>query len=191
MPSRFRPGAVAYAKDGRSYVVDDIADGLVYCSSAGGAETEFPEAQLMTEAEWSSRSDARRGRLYIRLKQAPAFTAHKGKIDRAEAERLLARVDQAQPGIFDFTAFTVAGQVLAENGDQDLAPELSIVKCREVYDSASPEVRIALLARLLGTPPEILLSGGKLGDNMLRAMLEKGLAGSADAFEEFSTRRRR
>ena len=50
MTDRFPPGAVAYAKDGRRYVVDEVADGLAYCTAPGGAETEFPETQLMTEA---------------------------------------------------------------------------------------------------------------------------------------------
>src|ERR1700730_11045857 len=44
MAPRFSRGAIAYAKDGRSYVVDEVDGGIVYCSASNGTETEFPEA---------------------------------------------------------------------------------------------------------------------------------------------------
>ena len=48
MAAKFRPGATAYAANGRAYVVDDVADGIAYCSLPSGAESEFPEAALLT-----------------------------------------------------------------------------------------------------------------------------------------------
>ena len=191
MASRFRRGAAAYTKDGRKYVVDDVADGVVYCSSPSGAEAEFPEASLMNDAEWAARSDGRRDLVYLRLKQARAYTVSPEKLDRAAAERLLSKVERLSPGILDFTAFTTATRIMEENGDQSLLPELSIAKCRAVFDAATPEIRAGLLAHVLNTPPGTLVGASRLGDNLMRAMLEKGLAASADAFESFRDRPRR
>ena len=188
MATRFSPGAVAYAKDGRHYVVDEVAGGMVYCTAPGGAETEFPDAQLMTEAEWAARTGGRREMLYTRLKQAKAYGPYKGNLDRAGAQKLLAKAEQLFPGILDFAAFYIASRALAENGDQSFIPELSIIKSREIFDATMPETRAALLAALLGAAPEKMVSAAGLGDNLTRAMIDKGL--DAAAFEAFGSRRR-
>jgi hypothetical protein len=190
MPPRFQPGAVAYAKDGRRYTVEDVADGLVYCTSAAGAETEFPESQLMNAAEWSARTGGRRDMLYGRLKQAPAYARYKGPLERAGSEQLLAKAERVMPGILDFTAFSVACQIMTTTGDQDFVPELSIVRCREIFDAAAPETRATLLAGVIGAAPDMLVGASRLGDNLMRAMIEKGLESSAVSFDEFSGRRR-
>ena len=66
--------------------------------------------------------------------------------------------------------------------------ELSIIKCREVFDGAEPQTRATLLAGLVGAPADKIVAGTKLGDNLTRAMIEKGL--DAAAFEAFGSRRR-
>ena len=141
MPDRFPPGAVAYAKDGRRYVVDEVADGLAYCTAPGGAETEFPESQLMTEAEWAARSGNRRDVTYAKIKQARAYAPYKGPLERAASEYFLGKAEQLYPGLLDFTAFSVASRALDESGDRALIPDLSIVKCRELFESATPQTR--------------------------------------------------
>jgi hypothetical protein len=186
--ARFSPGAAAYAKDGRRYIVDEVADGLVYCTAPGGAETEFPEAQLSTEAEWTARSGGRRDAVYSRLKQARAYAPYKGGLDRASAAQFVASAERLFPGILDFAAYSIASRMLSESGDQALIPELSIVKCREIFDGVVPETKAALLAGLVGAAPEKIVSGAKLGDNLTRAMIDKGL--DAKAFEAFGSRRR-
>jgi len=191
MASRFFRGSIVYAKDGRSYVVEEIDDGIVYCSSESGAETEFPEAALLNETEWAGRSNGRRDQLYLRLRQARPYAAPAGKLDSAACERLLTKIERLSPGILDFAAFTVAKRIMAENKDDDLLPELSIVKCRETFDAVQPEIRAGLLAEILGTPAPVLLDAGRLGDNLMRAMIEKGLASRADDFDNFRDRRRR
>jgi hypothetical protein len=191
MPPRFAPGALVYTKDGRSYIVDEIDDGMVYCRAPGGGETEFAEAALLTETEWAQKSGGRRDLFYTRLKQARPYAGYSGKQDAATSERLLARIEHLSPGILDFTAFTVASRVAAESGDDALVPTLSIAKCRDVFDAARPEVRFSLLAGLLGMHPDALVDAGRLGDNLARALIEKGLAVHADAFEEFLDRPRR
>jgi hypothetical protein len=188
MPDRFPPGSAVYAKDGRRYVVDEVAGGLVYCTAPGGAETEFPEGQLVTEAEWNARSGGRRDTMYARLKQGKAYAPYRGTLDRAGAQRLLAKAEQLYPGLLDFTAFTIASRILTENGDKALIPELSIVKCREIFDGAPVETRAALLAAQLGAAPDKMVSAAAMGDNMARAMIDKGL--DAAAFETFGSRRR-
>src|SRR5690348_12476370 len=70
MSPRFRRGGTVYAKDGRSYVVEAVEDGMVYCTQSNGAETEFPESALLNETEWAARSDGRRDVSYSRLKQS-------------------------------------------------------------------------------------------------------------------------
>ncbi len=190
MASKFHRGAVAYTSNGRSYVVDEVDDGIVYCSTESGAETEFAEVNLLTEAEWNARTDNKSGLVYARLKQARAYAAPPPKLDRAAAEQLLVKIERLMPGMLDYAAYTVASRILAEGGDGDLAPGLSIVKCREVFDAARPEQRAALLASILDTPAEALVGAGRLGDNLMRAMLEKGMAGQTEAFEEFGDRRR-
>jgi hypothetical protein len=190
MAARFRPGATAYAPNGRAYVVDDVAEGVVYCSLPSGAESEFPEAALLTEAEWEARSDKRRGLVHERLKQSRAYTEMRAKLDPVACEQMLAKSERLSPGLLDFTAFRVATQIVVDAGDRDLVPGLSIAKCRAAFDAARPEIRAGLLADLLGTPPDILVGAGRLGDNLMRAMLDKGMAANAAAFETFRDRRR-
>ena len=189
MASKFRLGTIAYTSDGRRYFVDDVDGGIVYCSSQSGAETEFPEAQLFTEAEWKTRSDSKRTDLYPRLKQAPPYT-NAPRVDRSAAEQMLLKVGRLSPGILDFVAHEVAAGILTESGDKELVAGLSIVKCRAVFDQVEPAVRAGLLAGMLGVAPDVLVGAARLGDNLMRAMLDKGLATHGDAFEVFQGRRR-
>ncbi len=191
MPPRFKPGAAAYAKDGRRYVVEDIDDGVVYCRSDGGAETEFAEAQLLNEQEWAARAGDRTDRLYGAVRQSKAYAPYKGKLSRAAAERLLAKADRLVPGILDYVAFVLAERALGEAGLGTAVAELSIVKCREIYDAAPPESRAAMLAGLIGSPPDILVGAVELGDNLLRAMIQKAATAGSVSFEAFGARRRR
>jgi hypothetical protein len=189
MTPRFRPGAMAYAKDGRSYIVDEVDDGIVYCSSPSGAETEFPEAHLLNEAEWAARSDGRRDTIYARLKQAPAYTVSKVKLDPLASEQLLSKVERLSPGMLDFVAVTIAARFLAESGEQDAVSGLSTAKCREIFDATPFGIRAGLLANILGTQPDALVGAGRLGDNLMRALLDKGIAANAAAFASFRLRR--
>jgi hypothetical protein len=191
MASKFRRGANVYASNGRSYVVEEVADGVVYCSSDNGAETEFSEASLLTEAEWAARSGGKIGLVYSRLKQSPLYSAAPAKVDRAGAEVVLAKIERLMPGILDFAAFTIAARILGEWDDAKLEAELSIAKCREIFDAAKPEVRAGLLASMLGMQPDVLVGAGRLGDNLMRALIAKGLGDRAAAFENFGDRRRR
>ncbi len=190
MASKFRRGANVYTTNGRSYVVEEVADGVVYCSADNGAETEFSESSLLTEAEWFARSGGRIGVVYSRLRQSPRYVKVPPKVDRAGAEQVLAKIERLMPGILDFAAFTVAADILADDGDQKLEAELSIAKCREIFDAAKPEARAGLLASMLGMQPDVLVGAGKLGDNLMRALITKGMAERADAFESFGDRRR-
>jgi hypothetical protein len=92
--------------------------------------------------------------------------------------------------MLDFTAFTVAARTLAETGDADQAAELSIAQCRKIFDEAKPEIRASLLAAIIDAPPVALVSAGRLGDNLMRAMLDKGMAEHASAFQGFGDRQR-
>jgi hypothetical protein len=190
MASKFRRGAIAYTENGRCYTIEDIADGTAYCIGDNGAETEFAEAALLTEAEWAARSAKRAGNVYDRLKRSRLYAAPPGKLDRAAATTLLARIQKLSPGILDFAAFTVAGRILDEAGDGALIDGLSIAKCRAVFESASPETRATLLAALLSTPLDMLLNAARLGDNLMRALIDKGMAAQADAFDAFCDRPR-
>jgi hypothetical protein len=192
MPSKFRRGAVAFTDNGRRYTIEEVEDGTVYCVGDNGAETEFSEAALLTEAEWTARTDKRNGNgnIYGRLKQARAFTTPSGRLDRAASTAVVTRIEKLSPGILDFTAFVTAGRALAEFGEASAAAELSISKCRTVFDEASPEVRASLLASLLTTAPDMLVNASKLGDNLLRALIDKGMAARATEFDEFCDRPR-
>jgi hypothetical protein len=187
MAEKFQPGTAVYAKDGRRYIVDEVDDGIVYCSSPSGAETEFPAAQLKTEAEWSARS-GKPEITYGRIKQSRELAA-KGKLELAASDALLTRAERLYPGILDFAAFAAAQRALAEIGNQDFAAELSIVKCREIFDAVPSPAKATVLATLIGAIPERLVGAAGLGDNLLRAMIDKGLP--AAEFEEFRGRRRR
>jgi hypothetical protein len=132
--------------------------------------------------------------LYTRLKQARAFAPPKGQPtkggpDPAGSEQALARADRLFPGILDFTAFTAASRALVDSGDASFIPELSIVKCRAIFDAAPPATRAGLLAGMIGAVPDAMVNASKLGDNLARAMIEKGL--DRTAFEAFVGRRRR
>jgi hypothetical protein len=161
MPVRFPPGAVAYAKDGRRYIVDEVADGTAYCTAPGGAETEFPESQLMTEAEWTARSGGRRDAIYTKLKQSRAYAPYRGRLDPGDCAHFLKTAERLYPGLLDFAAFTAATRILNESGDQALVGELSIVKCREIFDAAPPQTRAAVLAGVLGAAPEKIVGGAR------------------------------
>ncbi len=190
MASRFHRGAIAYTQNGRSYVVDEVDDGVVYCSTENGAETEFSEASLMTETEWNARSDNKSGLLYERLKQSRFYAPPSGKPDRAGAEQVLAKIERLQPGILDFAAFSTASRILTEAGDDALVAKLAVAKCRDIFEAAPPETRASLLAFMLGVQTDILIGAGRLGDNLMRAMIEKGMASHSDAFASFGSRRR-
>lgn len=189
-PSRFKTGARAYTRDGRVYTVEEAVRGTVYCTASNGAEAEFPEENLITEAEWAARSDGRRDLSNTRLKQSRVYQTA-AKIDRAAAEKFLTKAERAFPGLLDFTAFTVAERTLAENKDHDFIPGLSIKMSRNIFDQSTPEARATMLSGLLGTSPEMMVSAAGLGDNMVRAMVEKGMADHTEAFEEFCDRPRR
>ena len=189
MPPRFPEGSVAYDKDGRAYTVEEVADGMVYCTASNGVETEFPENMLLNEAEWAARSDGRRDDAYVRIKQSRAYLAPTDGIDQREAEKLLGRADSLFPGILDFIAYTVAAHILTEGRDEALVSGLSIIKCRDIFDAAKPETRAAVIAGVLGAAPDKLVSGAGLGDNLLRAMIDKGL--DAAAFDAFQDRPRK
>jgi hypothetical protein len=191
MATRFSPGDIVIAKDGRRYTVDDLADGIVYCSSESGAEVEFGEAQLQSEAEWSAKTDGRRDQVYVRLKQAKPFTQAPGRLDPDAAATLVRKVERLLPGIQDFAAYRTADALLDEWGQREIGVELSTVKCRDIFDAAPPDVKLGLLARLFDMKPEILLNAAGLGDNLLRAMIEKGMAAQAAAYEAFLDRPRR
>jgi hypothetical protein len=191
MASKFRRGANVYTTNGRSYVVDEVDNGVVYCSSENGAETEFSESSLLTEAEWTARSGGRIGLLYSRLRQSPLYAAVPAKVDRAGADLVLAKIERLMPGMLDFAAFNVASRILVDEGDAKLEAELSIAKCREIFDAAKPEARAGMLATLLGMQADVLVGAGRLGDNLMRALLAKGLGDRAADFESFGNRRRR
>ena len=190
MASKFRRGAIVYTSNGRSYVVDEVTDGVVYCSADSGAETEFSESSLLTEAEWNARSGRKIGLTYSRLRHSPRYGKAPAKVDRAGAETVLAKIERLMPGILDFTAFTIATDILADDGDQNLEAELSIAKCRAVWETATPQARASLLAAILATPADVLLNAARLGDNLMRALVEKGMAARATEFEEFCDRPR-
>lgn len=190
MVERFSAGAVVYAKDGRRYVVDDLADGVVYCSSDSGAEVEFSEGQLVSEAEWSSQFDDRREKLYAKLKQSKPFTLATGRYDRTAAEAMVKKIGNLLPGILDFAAVTASNKILDQAGGREIGVELSTAKCRDIFDAATPEVRLSLLAQVLNVEPDKLLSAARLGDNLLRALIDKGMEASAAAFEAFGDMKR-
>lgn len=191
MASRFVPGATVYTKDGKSYIVDEVEDGTVYCTSTGGGQTEFTADALLNEGEWAAKSDGRRDLFYTRLKQARPYAIAPGKQDPSTSEQLLTKIERLSPGILDFTAFTTAERVMIENGDEHLISGLSITKSRDVFDSARPEIRLSLLANMLGIQTDALLDAGRLGDNLMRALIEKGLATHGETFENFLDRPRR
>lgn len=188
---KFAAGAKAYGRDGRVYTVETSDAGTVYCTSANGAETEFPESSLMTEREWAARADGRRDASYVRLKQARTYSTAVGGIDRALAVSLVTKVNNLTPGLLDFVAFKTAERILTEQGDDDLAAALSIVKARDVFDAATPEVRTTLIAQLLGADPIKMAAAAPLGEHLMRAMIDRGLAPMAEEFEDFCDRPRK
>lgn len=190
MRTRFPRGSIVYAKDGRRYVVEAVDDGIVYCTTSSGAETEFPESQLASEAEWASNAKPglQREVSYVRLKQSRHFLPAGEKLDAAAASRLLVKADLLSPGILDFAAFTTAAHILAERNETDLVERLSVRKCREVFDAAPPAVRVRLLAGLLGARADALVSAGGLGENLLKAMFAKGLEPLQAEYEAFMDR---
>jgi hypothetical protein len=190
MARKFPRGAIAYTQNGRRYTVEEVEGGTAYCIGDNGAETEFAEAALFTEAEWAARSEKRAGNVYDRIKRARLYQGTGAKLDRAAAATLLARIEKLTPGILDFAAVTIAGRILAEAGEAQLADGLSISKCRAVFEAAAPEIRASLLAALLATPPDMLLNAARLGDNLMRALIDKGMAAQAESFEEFRDRPR-
>ncbi|MFN4283683.1 MAG: hypothetical protein ACK4NA_13680 [Alphaproteobacteria bacterium] len=192
MTGTFAPGDRVRAKDGRAYIVDEVEDGTVYCRSDGGAETEFAASSLLSEADWAAKSDGRRDQFYSRLKQSKAYVQAMGASkDEAGATATLQKIERLSPGLTDYAAFAAALRALDETGDAALADDLSVKKLRAAFDGAPAAARLGLMAHLLGMPPAALLDAGRLGDNLMRALIEKGLASQMAAFDEFLDRPRR
>jgi hypothetical protein len=186
MSARFRPGSKAYAKDGRVFIVEAIEGSMVYCSQPNGSDAEFPESALVTAQEWEAQSDGRRDAVYARIRHAMQHIAARTDVDRGAAEQFLTQADHLIPGLLDFVAFTVAARAVP-----DVADQLSIVKCRKLFDALTPGHRLAGTSGVLGLPAEKLIGAARLGDNMAKAMIETGLSSQAEAFEEFCDRPRR
>jgi hypothetical protein len=197
MAARFRRGSTAYDKQGRAYVVEVVEDGMVYCSAENGVETEFPEAALATEAEWQARhtrtSDAKRAplgeRLYERVKASRVYLAPTGRLDPVASQEVLAKVERLLPGILDFTAIVVAERALDADGDSGQS-DLSAAKCRAIFDAAKPETRASLVAGLFGSKPDVFIGAGKLGDNLMRALVGKFRDAYGAEFDQFRARRK-
>lgn len=191
MTERFPEGSTAYTKDGRAYTVEEVAGGVVYCSLPNGTETDFPESALLNASEWAARSGGQDDVVYNRIKRAKGYSAPAAKLNAAAAEKVLSRADNLSAGLLDFTAFTVATQALQDSGHEDQIEGLSIIKCRAVFDEHPPEVRASALALVLGTSPTVFVGLSEVGDNLIKAMVEKGLAARGEAFEDFCDRPRR
>ncbi len=163
---------------------------MVYCTTPGGAETEFPESLLMSEADWAAKTKTGQHReiSYDRLKQSRHFLPASEKLDAAGAERLLAKAQRLSPGLLDFAALTLATRILVEHREEALIAQLSIRKCRAVFDAAPPAVRARLLADLLAARAEALVGAAALGDNLLTAMFAKGLEPLQAEYEAFQDR---
>jgi hypothetical protein len=189
MSSQFKQGAVAYDKAGRRYVVEAVEDGMVYCLGESGAETEFAASQLIDEAAWAARAGNRADRLYGTIRQSKLYAPPAAKLNRAGAERLLAKAEKLVPGLLDYAAFVAAERAAAETGER--GAELSIIKCRALFDAAPIEARAVLLAGMVGSPPDVLIGAADLGDNLMRAMLAKAGSAGSVSLEEFGSRRRR
>lgn len=191
MTERFPEGSTAYTKDGRAYTVEEVAGGIVYCSLPNGTETDFPETALLNASEWAARSGGQDEVIYNRVKRAKGYSAPTAKLNVAACEKLLVRADGLSPGLLDFAAFTMATQALQESGHEDQIEGLSIIKCRNVFDEHMPEVRASALATVLGTAPSVFVGLSEVGDNLIKAMIDKGLAAREQAFEDFCDRPRR
>jgi hypothetical protein len=191
MSAQFKSGQTVYAKDGKSYVVEAVEGGTVYCSSESGTEMEFPLAGLFSAEQWAARADGRRDAIYVKLRQSRAYAATTHKLDPALATQLLAKAERLTAGLIDYVAYSVAVRVLTENHDADLAPTLSIVKARDIFETAKPEVRATLLAEVLFIDPAMLINAVKLGDNVLRVHIDKGIAAHGEDFENFCDRPRK
>jgi hypothetical protein len=196
MASKFRRGSTAYDKHGRDYVVEDVDAGIVYCSGENGVETEFPESALVTEAEWQARhtrADTKSAplgeRLYDRVKASRVYLAPTGKLDPAASQQVLSKVERLLPGILDFAAIVMAERALDADGDSGQSG-LSPAKCREIFDAAKPETRASLVAGLFGSPPEVFVGAGRLGDNLMRALLDKFLETYGPEFDQFKRAKR-
>ncbi len=194
MPQRFSPGDTVYGKDGRSYTVEAVDGATVYCTASNGVETEFPAHALFTAPEWDAASSQtkhnKREISYQRLKQSRHYVPGAAKASPA-AEQTMAKINRLSPSLLDFTAFTAAARFLAENKEDALIDQLSIIKSRAVFDEAPVAVRVRLIADLLGVQPDALTSAAGLGDNLLKAMIDKGLAAHESAFEDFQDRPRK
>jgi len=189
MAERFQRGGVAYAKDGRKYRVDDVEDGIVYCSASSGAETEFAPDQLLNQTEWDTRGKAERDKVYGRLKLSDAYAKPGPRLDKGAGEKALAVIGRLMPALLDFAAYRIAVDFLTQAGEEALVAGLSIVKCRAVFDAASLAVRIGLLARILGVPPKTLTDAAQIGDNLMRAILSKGMESYEESLADFRARR--
>lgn len=191
MASRFAAGTTVYTADGRSYVVETTDGATVYCTASNGAESEFPESALMSEADWANKSNGRRDISYTRIKQSRLYSTITEKTDPAKAEQLVAKAEKLEAGLLDFVAYTVAARILTENKDYELLPALSIVKSRDIFDAARADIRAELLANVLATGPQKLIDAMPLGDNLLRALIQKGIETHGAAFEDFMDQPRR
>ena len=188
MENRFPPGSTAYTKDGRAYTVEEVDGGIVYCSLPNGTETDFSESTLFNEEEWATKSSAQEDVIYGRIKRAAPYSAQIAEVNLQAAETFLLRANNLVPGLLDVVAYFVAANSLSDSGNSSYS--LSIKKCRAVFDAHTPDVRLSALAHTLQTEVQILVDVSSHGDNLIRALIEKGISTHDTAFDEFCDRPR-
>jgi hypothetical protein len=184
--TRFQAEDVVYTKDGRKYYVDLVEDGIVFCSTANGAEADFHPDQLLTEAEWEA-EQATRHRSAIPLPNGFRSPAPRpGDIKRCE--RVIAEVNRLLPDLLGYTAFRVADTILREQSGEGVGVGETKAVIAAFNQTVPPVEQVNLLAAVIGATPDVLIGMLEMSDQEKRQVLGFGALNIGGDFALFRLR---
>jgi hypothetical protein len=185
MVKSFLIGSKVYSKTGASYIVEEVSDNIIYCTSENGVEHDFSDNLLYTEEEWHSSKNPITDVLYANIKISNTYKVKNFKIPLGAAEKFLARCESFLPGLINFVSYHIAVSYISATNNNSQNIRLSRDKCRQVFDEHSSDAQSIALGTTLGINPMMIPNISELGEHALKAIIDKGIEKHRKEYEIF------
>ena len=188
MVRSFLIGSTVYSKTGSSYIVDEVADNIIYCTSHNGVEHDFSSHLLYTEEEWNSSKNPILDVIYANIKVSSFYNAKNFRIPLTSAEKFLTRCETLIPNLIDYVSYFIARSYIIETNKNSQNILLSKLKCRQIFEDHAPDVKSVALSKALNINPLMISNLAELGENGLMAILNKGLEAHVKEYQIFCSK---